>query len=65
MSEELHRAASKTDEDVLSFLKLKSVFGDLIQDNRFAETYTDMVHKVYDASDVRDCMSELIADAPA
>jgi mannitol 2-dehydrogenase len=65
MSEELHRAASGTQEDALSFLRMNAVFGNLAQEERFAEIYTDMVQAVYDAPDIRDCMSGLIEDAPA
>jgi mannitol 2-dehydrogenase len=59
MQDALHRAARGTKDDVLSFVRLEEVFGDLSQSERFAERYAELVRQVYDADDVRDCMTAL------
>ena len=57
--DELHRAARGTADDALSFLKLEAVFGDLGQSDRFAERYAELARQLYDAADVRECMTAL------
>ena len=59
MAEALHEAAAGTADDALSFLKLESVFGDLAGHDRFAERYAELVRRVYDAGDVRECMAAI------
>ncbi|MDT7858382.1 mannitol dehydrogenase family protein [Rubrivirga sp. S365] len=59
MADELHRAARETSDDVLAFVRLEAVFGDLSQSERFAERYAALVRQVYAASDVRECMAAL------
>ena len=47
MKDDLHQAASKTSSDKLSFLKLKSVFGDLSDHERFTKEYTHAIDTLY------------------
>ena len=47
MKAELHQAAAGTVNAPLSFIKIKSVFGDLARDKTFAKTYTAMVTALY------------------
>ncbi|TWU03431.1 mannitol dehydrogenase family protein [Neorhodopirellula pilleata] len=60
LKDELHEAAKATSNDRLSFMKVKQVFGDLANDERFAETYTEMIDRVYRDPDVTDHMREVI-----
>ena len=59
----LHKAASGTAEDRLSFLSVKSVFGDLASDERFAKTYSGFIDEIYENPDVSRPMRRLIADS--
>ncbi|MGJ8652976.1 MAG: mannitol dehydrogenase family protein [Opitutaceae bacterium] len=60
MKAELHEAASGTENDSLSFLKLKPIFGDLLQNERFADTYSRMVGELYENPDVAQQMKALL-----
>ena len=60
LKDELHAAAKATGEDSLSFLKIKSVFGDLATDDRFTKVYCDMVDRVYRTPDVTEHMQAVI-----
>lgn len=60
LKDELHEAAKATSHDRLSFLKVKSVFGDLADEERFAITYTEMIDRVYRDPDVSDHMQAVI-----
>ncbi|MBZ0112225.1 MAG: mannitol dehydrogenase family protein [Thermoanaerobaculia bacterium] len=64
MRDELHRAARGTPEDPLSFLKLESVFGDLIRHDRFTTTYSEMVRSLYENPNVALRMRELLSERP-
>ncbi|TWU15491.1 mannitol dehydrogenase family protein [Allorhodopirellula heiligendammensis] len=59
---ELHRAATATSENRLSFLKFKPVFGDLAENERFAKTYTEMIDRVYRTPDVTKHMRAIMAN---
>lgn len=52
LKDDLHKAAQATCDDKLSFLKLKSVFGDLAANERFAKVYVEMIDRVYEQPDV-------------
>ena len=52
MKVELHQAASATQTDKLSFLKLKPIFGDLADNETFARVYTRMVDALYENPDI-------------
>lgn len=48
MSDELHRAAKGTEVEVLSFLRLEAIFGELIENQSFTDLYAKMVKRIYD-----------------
>lgn len=52
MKDALHRAARGTRDDKLSFLKLRAVFGNLIENERFTKAYSEAVDKVYANPDI-------------
>lgn len=56
----LHEAAKRTAEDKLSFLKLKSVFGDLAHNERFSKTYSELIDEIYENPDVSRIMQQMI-----
>lgn len=60
MKAELHKAAAGTSRDKLSFLKIKSVFGDLAKQPSFAEEYTGMVDSLYENPDISRLMQALL-----
>lgn len=47
MSAELHQAAKQTKTDTLAFLRQESLFGNLIDNKRFTDLYTEAVKKIY------------------
>lgn len=55
----LQAAAQKTATDALGFVKLKSVFGDLADNSRFAETYQRAVAQIYSNPDVSILMRQI------
>ena len=62
LKDELHEAAKGTGEDRLAFLKVRSVFGDLANNERFAQSYTDMVDRVYRCPNVTEHMQTVMRD---
>ncbi|QDV25273.1 mannitol dehydrogenase family protein [Aureliella helgolandensis] len=54
----LQQAARKTIRDPLAFIKLESVFGNLAEDGRFAETYEHFVQDLYRNPDVSILMRQ-------
>ena len=61
MKDELHQAAMGTVDDVLSFLKLESIFGDLIRNQTFTALYTQMVEALYENPDIANQMESILA----
>lgn len=64
MKAELHQAARGTQADRLSFLKLKSVFGDLAENKRFADAYVGMLDAIDQRADIQLVMRDIV-DAEA
>ncbi|MBQ4914709.1 mannitol dehydrogenase family protein [Maribacter sp. MMG018] len=60
MQEELHEAAKQTDTDPLAFVKQKSLFGDLANNERFAKSYVRMIAKIYGDPDVKKHMKAML-----
>ncbi|QDV41071.1 Mannitol 2-dehydrogenase [Stieleria neptunia] len=60
LKESLHDAAQSSREDRLSFLKLQQVFGDLADNERFAQTYTEMLDRMERTADVSEHMRAII-----
>jgi len=56
----LHQAASSTTKDPLSFLNMEEVFGNLSENKRFTDKYRELIALVYETSDLRKLMSEMI-----
>ena len=60
MKNELHEAAMETHNDKLSFLKLKSLFGDLINNKKFTDLYSEMIDVIYTNPDISQQMKKMI-----
>jgi hypothetical protein len=60
--EALHEAAKLTGKDKLAFLKLTSVFGDLIQNERFTKLYSEMIDAVYKDPDISLQMQTFLSE---
>ncbi|MEM7511412.1 MAG: mannitol dehydrogenase family protein [Bacteroidota bacterium] len=56
LHEKLHIAARETNHDVLSFLRLEEIFGELAQNATFTDLYTQYVREVYGNPDIRRLM---------
>ncbi|MDA8596662.1 mannitol dehydrogenase family protein [Flavobacteriaceae bacterium] len=60
MSTELHQAAEQTTTDSLAFIRLESLFGDLIKNEKFTKMYTEVVQKIYKDTNIKKHMKEMI-----
>ncbi len=60
MKYELHEAAMETHNDKLSFLKLRSLFGDLINNKKFTDLYSEMIDAIYTNPDISQQMKKMI-----
>ena len=60
MAAELQEAAAGTPQDTLSFLKLKTVFGNSADQDAFTREYGPMVDALYENPDIARLMRELI-----
>jgi len=60
--EELHNAAKNTPIDVLSFIRLESIFGNLFENSRFTEKYSELVLKIYRNPNISGYMTEIISN---
>ncbi len=60
LSKELHRAAQQTSTDPLAFIRQESLFGDLIQNERFTQLYTEMIQKIYEDARIRKHMQSIL-----
>lgn len=52
MKQQLHQAARQSSEDVLSFLRIREVFGNLIDNQTFTNVYLASVHRLYKEPDI-------------
>ncbi|WP_396634677.1 mannitol dehydrogenase family protein [Maribacter sp. R86514] len=59
MQEQLHQAAGKTQSDPLAFIKQESLFGNLINEDKFTSLYSDLVQKIYANANIREIMKTL------
>ncbi len=62
LKDELHQAAEGTQNDTLSFLKLEPIFGDLVRNETFTATYSDMIDALYDNCDISLIMQKLLQE---
>ena len=60
LNDELHKAAKNTSTDTLSFIRLESIFGNLIEDARFTNKYSEFVTKIYEDTNIKNHMKEII-----
>ncbi|WP_406685165.1 mannitol dehydrogenase family protein [Seonamhaeicola sp. MEBiC1930] len=60
MSTELYQAAKETQTDSLAFIRQESIFGNLAKNERFTDLYTEMVQKVYNDTNIKKHMVEMI-----
>ncbi|MDF1739749.1 MAG: mannitol dehydrogenase family protein [Verrucomicrobiales bacterium] len=60
MKSELHLAAARTVKDKLAFLKVRAVFGDLVENKSFAAEYAGMVDELYTYPDIARQMQALL-----
>tara|TARA_R110000744_G_scaffold89877_1_gene174686 strand:- start:274 stop:1755 length:1482 start_codon:yes stop_codon:yes gene_type:complete len=59
MQDQLHQAASKTQSDPLAFIKQESLFGNLINEDKFTSLYSNLVQKIYADPDIKKLMKLL------
>jgi len=62
MKDELHAAASKTTSDVLSFLRISDIFGELADNKTFTDEYTRMVSNLYANPNIAEQMKAIIGE---
>lgn len=62
MRYELHEAAMATDSDVLSFLRLEPIFGDLVDNERFTTAYSAMIKALHLDPDITKQMTKVLGD---
>lgn len=60
MKAELHKAAAGTASAPLSFLQVKSVFGDLARNKTFTASYTSMVQALYENPKIAQHMQAIL-----
>ena len=59
MADELQSAAKGYSEDKLAFLKVRSIFGDLVENPRFTEVYQGYLSKLHEGVPVLDIVETL------
>ena len=59
MQEQLNEAASKSKTDPLAFIRQESLFGNLINEEKFTSLYSDLVQKIYANQDIKKIMKQL------
>ncbi|WP_297691175.1 mannitol dehydrogenase family protein [uncultured Eudoraea sp.] len=62
MAEQLHEAARETTTDPLAFLEQESLFGNLINNERFTELYSEMIGKIYWDSNIKKYMRDVLGE---
>ncbi|MCL4146501.1 UNVERIFIED_CONTAM: hypothetical protein GTU68_048791 [Idotea baltica] len=60
MSTKLHQAAKDTQTDPLAFIRQESIFGNLIENERFTKLYKEAVQKIYTDTNIKKYMLEII-----
>ncbi len=60
MSIELHEAAKQTTTDPLAFIRQESLFGNLVENDRFTALYTEAVQKIYTNTDIKKYMTDIM-----
>lgn len=60
MNTELHQAAKQTKTDPLAFIRQVSLFGNLVENEKFTNLYVKMVQKIYKDTNIKKYMLDLI-----
>jgi len=60
MSTELQEASQQSKTDPTAFIKQASLFGNLTENKRFTELYTNMIQKIYADTNIRKYMQDMI-----
>jgi mannitol 2-dehydrogenase len=60
MSTELHQAAKQTETDPLAFIRQESIFGNLIENERFTKLYKEAIQKIYTDTNIKKHLLEMI-----
>ncbi|WP_297760474.1 hypothetical protein [uncultured Muriicola sp.] len=60
MHSELHATAKETANDALAFIKQESLFGALVENERFAESYTSLLEELYQGADIKKLMRSML-----
>lgn len=61
MKDGLHQAAKGTKDNSLSFLKLETIFGGLINNKRFTTLYSEMIDALYKENDITKEMEKILS----
>ena len=61
MANELQQAAQQTTTDKLAFIRQESIFGDLINHERFTKLYAEQIQKLYAEQHIKTHMKDVIA----
>lgn len=61
MQGELHKASKETTNDPLAFVRQESLFGNLIENERFTALYMEMVQKIYENAKIKKYMRDIIS----
>ena len=60
--EELHQSAKEYKKDQLSFLRISNIFGSLLENERFVNTYSKMIEAIYLEPNMHKCMTSISQD---
>ncbi|MGI9530505.1 mannitol dehydrogenase family protein [Lutimonas sp.] len=61
LKKELHLAASDTEKDVFSFIRQKSIFGKLHENEKFRSVYQELIKRIYEEQNIREIMQGMIS----
>ena len=56
---ELQEKAKKYEQDKFSFLRIRDIFGGLVDSEKFTETYIEMLDALYDGAEIRKQMRQI------
>ena len=60
MSTELYQAAKQTETNPLAFIRQESIFGNLIENERFTKLYTEAIQKIYTDANIKKHMLDIL-----
>lgn len=56
----LHQAAKDTENNWTAFIQQTDIFGDLVENERFAKAYTSMVQSIYKENNIKKLAADLV-----